>query len=157
ALKIPLIGIHHLEGHVYSNLLVTPDLADAFPLLVLIVSGGHTQIVRMDGHGQYTLVGRTRDDAAGEAFDKGARRMGLPYPGGPNVAKLADQGDPTRVAFPRSLLGDSLDFSFSGLKTSIRTFLTRDEGKTPLPDVAAGYQEAIVEVLTEKLRRAARQ
>lgn len=157
AFKIPLIGIHHLEGHIYSNFLAASDLEEHFPLLILIVSGGHTQIVRMDGHSQYTLLGRTRDDAAGEAFDKGARLMGLPYPGGPNVAKLAAQGDASRVAFPRSLLGDSLDFSFSGLKTSIRTFLTKDEGKTAPADVAAGYQEAIVEVLTEKMRRAARQ
>jgi N6-L-threonylcarbamoyladenine synthase len=157
ALPLPLVGVHHLEGHVYSNFLAAPDLVNAFPLLVLIVSGGHTQIVRMDGHGQYALLGRTRDDAAGEAFDKGARLLGLPYPGGPNVAQRADQGDPARVAFPRAWLGESLDFSFSGLKTAIRNFVAKDAGKTPLADVAAGFQEAIVEVLTEKLRRAARQ
>ncbi|HLK57004.1 MAG TPA: tRNA (adenosine(37)-N6)-threonylcarbamoyltransferase complex transferase subunit TsaD [Chthonomonadaceae bacterium] len=157
ARNLPLVGVHHLEGHVYSNFLAAPDLAEAFPLLVLIVSGGHTQIVRMDGHGRYALLGRTRDDAAGEAFDKGARLLGLPYPGGPNVAKLAEQGDPNRVPFPRSWLGDSLDFSFSGLKTSLRTFMSRDNGQTPSADVAASYQAAIVDVLTEKLRRAARQ
>ena len=157
ARKLPLIGVHHLEGHIYSNFLAAPDLVDAFPLLILIVSGGHTQIMRMDGHGQYRLLGRTRDDAAGEAFDKGARLLGLPYPGGPNVAKLAEQGDPTRIPFPRAWLGDSLDFSFSGLKTSLRTFVARDNGQTPLADVAASYQAAIVDALTEKLRRAARQ
>jgi N6-L-threonylcarbamoyladenine synthase len=156
-LSLPLIGVHHLEGHVYSNFLAAPDLADSFPFLVLIVSGGHTQIVRMDGHGQYALLGQTRDDAAGEAFDKGARLLGLPYPGGPNVSKLAAQGDPKRVAFPRSWLGDSLDFSFSGVKTSLRNFVEKDGGQTPLADVAAGYEAAIVEVLTEKLRRAAQQ
>ena len=160
ARKLPLVGVHHLEGHVYSNFLAAPDLLDAtgaFPLLVLIVSGGHTQIVRMDGHGQYTLLGATRDDAAGEAFDKGARLLGLPYPGGPNVAKLAAEGDPQRVPFPRSLLGDSLDFSFSGVKTSLRAFVTKDAGQTPLADIAASYQAAIVDVLVEKMRRAARQ
>ncbi len=157
ALHLPVVGVHHLEGHVYSNFLAEPDLVDAFPLLVLIVSGGHTQIVRMDGHGQYALLGRTRDDAAGEAFDKSARLLNLPYPGGPHVARLAEQGDPSRVSFPRALLGDSLDFSFSGLKTSIRTFVTKDAGQTLLPDIAASLQAAIVGVLTEKMRRAARQ
>ena len=157
ARKLPAIGVHHLEGHVYSNFLAAPDLVDAFPLLVLIVSGGHTQIVRMDGHGLYAILGRTRDDAAGEAFDKGARLLGLPYPGGPNVAKLAEAGDPKRIPFPRAWLGDSLDFSFSGLKTSLRTFMLRDNGQTPLADIAASYQAAIVDALTEKLRRASRQ
>src|SRR5581483_4496478 len=157
ALRLPLVGVHHLEGHVYSNFLAAPDLVAAFPLLILIVSGGHTEIVQMDGHGQYTLLGHTRDDAAGEAFDKGARLLGLPYPGGPNIDKLAAQGDPKRVPFPRAWLGDSLDFSFSGLKTAVRNFVAKDAGQTPQADVAASYQAAIVEVLTEKLRRAARE
>ncbi len=160
ARHLPLVGVHHLEGHVYSNFLAAPDLIDApdaFPLLVLIVSGGHTQIIRMDGHGQYALLGATRDDAAGEAFDKGARLLGLAYPGGPNIARLALEGDPKRVAFPRSWMGDSLDFSFSGVKTALRSFVAKDAGQTPLPDVAASYQAAIVEVLVEKMRRAARQ
>ncbi len=159
ARNIPLVGVHHLEGHVYSNFLAAPDLIDspdAFPLLVLIVSGGHTQIVRMDGHGQYALLGATRDDAAGEAFDKGARLLGLPYPGGPNIARLAEEGDPKRIAFPRSWMGDSLDFSFSGVKTALRSFVAKDAGQTALPDVAASYQAAIVDVLVEKMRRAAR-
>jgi len=154
ALDLPIVAVHHLEGHIYSNFLAAPDLGDAFPLLVLIVSGGHTQIVRMDGHGQYALFGKTRDDAAGEAFDKGARLLGLPYPGGPNVSKLAATGDTKRVQFPRSLL-DSPDFSFSGVKTALRNFLLRDKGQTPLADVAASYEAAIVETLSEKLRRAA--
>ena len=159
ALNIPIVAVHHLEGHIYSNFLAAPDLVEAFPILVLIVSGGHTQIVQMDGHGQYALLGKTRDDAAGEAFDKGARLLGLPYPGGPNVSRLAANGDTKRVVFPRSLLGNvpeySPDFSFSGVKTALRNFLLRDNGQTPLPDVAASYEAAIVETLTEKLRRAA--
>jgi N6-L-threonylcarbamoyladenine synthase len=152
ALRIPLACVHHLEGHVYSSFLTAPDLA----VLVLIVSGGHTQIVRMDGHGRYTLLGQTRDDAAGEAFDKGARLMGLPYPGGPNIDRLAAHGDPARISFPRAWLGESLDFSFSGLKTALRYFLQKDGSGTALEDVAAGFQAAIVDVLTEKLRRAVR-
>ncbi|GDX41223.1 tRNA N6-adenosine threonylcarbamoyltransferase [Armatimonadota bacterium] len=157
ALDIPVIGVHHLEGHLYSNFLVAPDLENAFPLLALIVSGGHTQIMLMESHGRYRLLGQTRDDAAGEAFDKGARLMGLPYPGGPNISRLAESGDPKRISFPRSWIGDSLDFSFSGVKTSIRAFLERDKGQTPLEDIAASYETAIVEVLVEKMRRAAQQ
>jgi N6-L-threonylcarbamoyladenine synthase len=156
ALDLPLLGIHHLEGHVYSAFIAAPDLVDKFPILVLVVSGGHTQIVRMEGHGVYRILGRTRDDAAGEAFDKGARLLGLPYPGGPNLARLAEAGDPDRIPFPRALLGDSLDFSFSGVKTSLRTFLLRDKGSIAPADVAASYQAALVSVLTEKLRRAVR-
>jgi len=152
----PLVGIHHLEGHIYSVFLTDPECVDSFPILILIVSGGHTQLVRMDGHGRYVILGRTKDDAAGEAFDKGARLLGLPYPGGPNLARLAEAGDPTRVAFPRSMMGDSLDFSFSGVKTALRSFMLRDKGVTPAADVAASYQAAIVEVLSEKVRRAAR-
>ncbi len=154
ALDIPIVGIHHLEGHLYSNFLVAPDLEAEFPLLILIVSGGHTQIMLMEGHGRYQILGQTRDDAAGEAFDKGARLMGLPYPGGPNVSRLAETGDPKRVPFPRSWMGDSLDFSFSGLKTAIRTFVERDNGQTLLADIAASYEAAIVDVLVEKMRRA---
>jgi N6-L-threonylcarbamoyladenine synthase len=148
--------VHHLEGHIYSLFHTEPESVHSFPLLVLIHSGGHTQLVRMDDHGQYTILGRTKDDAAGEAFDKGARLLGLAYPGGPNLARLAESGDPKRVAFPRSMMGDSLDFSFSGVKTALRSFMLRDKGETPAPDVAASYQAAIVDVLTEKVRRAAR-
>lgn len=154
-LKIPIVGVHHLEGHLYSNFLADPQAMNDFPVLVLIVSGGHTQLIRMEAYGKYTLLGQTRDDAAGEAFDKGARLMGLPYPGGPEISRLAQGGDTKRVPFPRALLGDNHDFSFSGLKTSIRHFLERDEGKTPLPDIAASYEFAIVDVLVKKLRHAA--
>ena len=156
ALNLPLVGVHHLEGHIYSNFLADPGLESSFPILILIVSGGHTQIVKMAGHAQYEILGRTRDDAAGEAFDKGARLLKLPYPGGPNVSILAEGGDPKKVAFPRAWMGDSLDFSFSGVKTSIRAFTLKDEGKTALPDVAASFQAAIVEVLVGKMRRASK-
>ena len=157
ALKKPIVGVHHLEGHIYSNFLAAPDLTEAFPILILIVSAGPTQIVRMDGHGAYALLGQTRDDAAGEAFDKGARLLGLPYPGGPNLAALAEGGNGAAIPFPRALLGDSLDFSFSGVKTSLRNFMQKDADKANPADVAASYQAAITEVLTEKMRRAARQ
>lgn len=157
SLNLPLVAVHHLEGHVYSNFLAAPDLPNEFPILVLIVSGGHTQIVRMDDHGSYRILGRTRDDAAGEAFDKGARLLGLPYPGGPNIARMAETGDPKRIPFPRSRMGDSLDFSFSGVKTSLRTFVRKDAGKTSIQDIAASYQAAIVDMLTEKLKIAAQE
>lgn len=153
-LQRPIAAVHHLESHIYSNFLIAPHIAGAFPILILIVSGGHTQIVRMDGHGLYRILGSTRDDAAGEAFDKGARLLGLPYPGGPNLSALAAEGDAGAVAFPRSWLGNSLDFSFSGLKTSLRNLLARC-GDYNLADVAAGYEAAIVDVLTAKLRQAA--
>ncbi len=154
ALRKPIVGVHHLEGHLYSAFLAAPDLT--FPFLCLIVSGGHTELVAAHGHGDRVSLGRTRDDAAGECFDKCARLLGLPYPGGPNVDHLAAQGDPTRVAFPRAWLGDSLDFSFSGLKTAVLRFMEGDAGKTPLEDVAASFQAAVVHVLVTKTIRTAR-
>lgn len=153
-LKVPAVTVHHLEGHIYSSFLAAPDLEQSFPLLILIVSGGHTQLVRMDNHGTYVILGKTRDDAAGEAFDKGARLLGLPYPGGPNMARRAEFGDPTRIHFPRAYLGDNLEFSFSGVKTSLRTFVQRDGGATPIDDVAASYQAAIVDSLVHRVRKA---
>ena len=156
ALQIPIIPVHHLEGHLYSAFLAEPGMITSFPHLILIVSGGHTQIVRVESHGRYALLGKTRDDAAGEAFDKGARLMGLAYPGGPLLAKLAEEGDPRKIPFPRSMAAEGLEFSFSGLKTSLRAFLARDAGFTAHPDIAASYQAAIVDVLTIKLRRACR-
>lgn len=154
-LKIPVVTVHHLEGHIYSSLLTEPELTHSFPILILIVSGGHSQIVRMDDHGQYTILGKTRDDAAGEAFDKGARLLGLPYPGGPNLARLADTGNPDAIKFPRAVLGDNLDFSFSGVKTSLRTYTQKNDFQTQLADVAAGYQAAIVDSLVSRVRKAA--
>jgi N6-L-threonylcarbamoyladenine synthase len=154
SLGIPIVAVHHLEGHIYSNLIAAPDLTESFPFLILIVSGGHTQLLRMDGHGSYTLLGETRDDAAGEAFDKGARLLGLPYPGGPNLSRLAAGGNPRAVHFPRAMMGEGLDFSFSGLKTALRTFCERDQGATTPQDIAASYEAAIVAALCGKCRRA---
>jgi N6-L-threonylcarbamoyladenine synthase len=155
ALHKPLIGVHHLEGHLYSNFLADPTLD--FPFVCLVVSGGHTEIILLQDHETRVSLGRTRDDAAGECFDKCARLMGLAYPGGPNVDRLAAQGDPKRVPFPRAWLGNSADFSFSGLKTAVRTFIAADAGKTPVEDIAASLQAAIVDVLVKKTLAAARE
>jgi N6-L-threonylcarbamoyladenine synthase len=153
SLNRPLVGVHHLEGHLYSNFLAAPDLA--FPFVCLLVSGGHTEIVLVESHAKRASLGRTRDDAAGECFDKCARLMGLPYPGGPHIDRLAALGDPKRIAFPRAWLGDSFDFSFSGLKTAVLRFLESDGGRTPPEDVAASFQAAVVELLVQKTLRAA--
>ncbi|MDE2118743.1 MAG: tRNA (adenosine(37)-N6)-threonylcarbamoyltransferase complex transferase subunit TsaD [Betaproteobacteria bacterium] len=155
ALDVPAIGIHHLEGHLLSPLLSDP--APEFPFVALLVSGGHTQLMRVDGVGQYTLLGETLDDAAGEAFDKSAKLLGLSYPGGPELAKLAARGQPWRFKLPRPMLhsGD-LDFSFSGLKTAVLTLTrqhTLDEqglDEQTRADIAHAVQEAIVEVLVDK-------
>ncbi|AZK60572.1 tRNA (adenosine(37)-N6)-threonylcarbamoyltransferase complex transferase subunit TsaD [Candidatus Desulforudis audaxviator] len=158
ALDIPLFGINHLEAHIYANFLVAPDLP--FPLLCLIVSGGHTDLVLITRLGEYRLLGRTRDDAAGEAFDKVARVLELGYPGGPLIEKLAREGDPEAVPFPRAYLEEgTLDFSFSGLKTAVINYLdrARREGrKVAEADVAAGFQQAVVSVLVDKVLAAAR-
>lgn len=148
ALEKPLVAVHHLEGHLYSGFLADPNLD--FPFLVLLVSGGHTELIAAHGRDRLESLGRTRDDAAGECFDKCARLMGLPYPGGPNIDRIAQSGDPKRVPFPRAALGDTLDFSFSGLKTSVSRFIERDAGKTLVADVAASFQAAVVEVLVKK-------
>jgi N6-L-threonylcarbamoyladenine synthase len=178
----PMIAVNHLEGHVHANWLRNPgdDTAPpAFPAMCLLVSGGHTELILMRSHHDYELLGQTIDDAAGEAFDKGARLLGLGYPGGPAIQRASEGGDPAAFAFPRSQLGDSLDFSFSGLKTSLlrqvhphrvpddrpkptgaifpehRPPLYRDD--LPLADLAASYEEAIVDVLATKLVRATEQ
>ncbi|HEX9016902.1 MAG TPA: tRNA (adenosine(37)-N6)-threonylcarbamoyltransferase complex transferase subunit TsaD, partial [Chloroflexota bacterium] len=140
---IPLVGVNHLEGHVYSNWVVAADEfpEPSFPLVVLIVSGGNSDLILMAGHGSYQHLGGTRDDAAGEAFDKVARILKVGYPGGPAIQKAASGGDPAAFAFPRAWLGDSYDFSFSGLKTAVlRTVQTVEEAGSPeLPtaDLAA--------------------
>lgn len=154
----PLIGVNHLEGHIASAWLDPVNRKRwAYPLLALIVSGGHTELVLMKGFGKYKIVGETRDDAAGEAFDKTAKLMGLSYPGGPQIAKLALEGDPKAVALPRPMLKDaSLDFSFSGLKTAVRNVWESSKRPTR-EDLAASLQTAIVEVLVEKTLRAAKQ
>lgn len=157
ALDIPLIAVNHLEGHIYANFLVDPGLE--FPLVCLVVSGGHTDLLVMYGHGRYRVVGRTRDDAAGEAFDKVARAMGLGYPGGPLIDKLADEGSGTAIALPRAYLEEgSLDFSFSGLKSAVINFMhnARQRGEEVSPaDLAASFQQAVVDVLVYKTMEAA--
>ena len=151
-LNIPIIGINHLEAHIFANFLADPSLL--FPFVCLLVSGGHTQIWKVNNFGDYELLGETRDDAAGEAFDKGARILGLGYPGGPEIEKLAKNGNPKSVNFPRALLdSNNLEFSFSGLKTSLLYFVESDKN-TKIEDIAASYQFAIIDVLVQKLNLA---
>lgn len=152
AAGIPLIGVNHLEGHIYANFLHTPDLG--FPLLALLVSGGHSHLVYFEGHGQYKVLGQTRDDAAGEALDKVARTLGLGYPGGPQIQRVALEGNPHAFEFPRAMLErGSLDFSFSGMKSAVLNTLNsaRMKGESlSTPDLAASFQEAVVDVLVRK-------
>jgi len=154
ALRVPVVPVHHLEGHLLSPLLNDP--APSFPFVCLLVSGGHTQLVEVRGVGRYRLLGETLDDAAGEAFDKTAQLLGLGYPGGPALARVAGRGDPSRFALPRPMIASAdLDFSFSGLKTAVLTLarqLELDEATSA--DVAASVQAAIVEVLAAKSRAA---
>ena len=157
-LEIPVIPINHLEGHIFSNFLACKNLD--YPFICLLVSGGHTQLWLICGIGNYKLLGETRDDAAGEAFDKGARILGLGYPGGPEIEKHAKKGNPNKIYFPRSLLTkNSLEFSFSGLKTSLLYFMDdfKENSKVNKYDVVASYQQAIIETLVEKVKRALNQ
>jgi N6-L-threonylcarbamoyladenine synthase len=188
ARNIPLVGVHHIEAHLYANFLTHPEVD--FPAVALVVSGGHTDLFHLRGHGEYRLLGRTRDDAAGEAFDKCARLMGLSYPGGPSIQEAAKSGDPKAVKLPRAYLPDTYEFSFSGLKTAVRNVLhgstnkkgvvssevgsssrqgestDRDDAASPtpysllptpsIPDLAASFQEAVVDVLVRKTIAAAR-
>jgi len=151
AWEVPLVGVNHLEGHLFAALLERPDLR--WPLVVLLVSGGHTILVRVDGPGRYRVLGQTLDDAAGEAYDKVARYLGLGYPGGPALDRAAADGDPNAFDFPRALLSDGYDFSFSGLKTSVVRTVERHPGASS-QDVAASFQRAVVDVLVTKARRA---
>jgi N6-L-threonylcarbamoyladenine synthase len=151
---VPFVAVNHLEAHVYASFLEEPDLQP--PLVVLLVSGGHTLLVWFDDHGRYRILGATVDDAAGEAFDKVARFLGLGYPGGPAIEKEALAGDPEAVAFPRAMLDAGYDFSFSGLKTAVVHHVRRHPD-VATPDVAASFQEAVVDVLVAKARRAARE
>ena len=161
ALDKPLLGVHHLEGHLLSPFLSADP--PEFPFVALLVSGGHTQLMRVDGVGRYEMLGETVDDAAGEAFDKSAKLMGLPYPGGPHLSKLATEGRADTFELPRPMLhSGNLDFSFAGLKTAVRTHLVRQnllddpvalaaaETRPVLADLAASAQAAIVEVLVKK-------
>lgn len=158
ALDIPLIGVNHLEGHIFANFLGNPELEP--PFVALVVSGGHTSLVHVAGYNEFVLIGQTRDDAAGEAFDKVARVMGLPYPGGPHIDRLAAEGNPEAISFPRALTGcDSFEFSFSGLKSAVLNYLhnAAQRGETVhIPDVAASFQAAVIDVLTEKALNAAK-
>ncbi len=158
ALDKPVLGVHHLEGHLLSPFL--SEDPPEFPFVALLVSGGHTQLMRVDGVGRYEILGETIDDAAGEAFDKSAKVMGLPYPGGPVLSKLAENGDPEAFKLPRPLLhsGD-LDFSFAGLKTAVLTQAKKlgDELEARKADLAASAQAAIVEVLVKKTLNALKQ
>lgn len=157
ALDIPLVPVHHLEAHIYANFLL--DEPPGLPLCCLTVSGGHTDLIYMPRHGEFQLLGRTRDDAAGEAFDKIARVLALPYPGGPHLERLAQQGQAT-IAFPRAWLEEgSLDFSFSGLKSAVINYIhnRRQQGEMILEaDIAASFQEAIIEVLVARALAAAK-
>lgn len=170
----PLLGINHLEGHVYSLWLTEPGREIRFPVLILIVSGGHSELLLMEGHGEYQRLGGTLDDAAGEAFDKVGRLLGLPFPGGPNIERAAQMGNAAAYRFPRSKRDESYDFSFSGLKTAVMREITvppvNEPGKKRPPeknpklrsdisvnDVAASFQEALVAALVEKTVRAAKE
>jgi len=157
SLAIPVLGVHHMEGHLLAPML-EPD-PPAFPFVALLVSGGHTLLVQVEGLGQYRLLGETVDDAVGEAFDKTAKLLGLPYPGGPELARLAKTGDPARFRFPRPMTDrPGLAFSFSGLKTFAVTTLRRhQDDPTIRADIAHAFQEAVVETLAIKCRRALRQ
>ena len=159
AWDVPTIGVHHMEGHLLAPML-EPEPPE-FPFVALLVSGGHTQLVKVGGIGRYELLGESLDDAAGEAFDKVGKMLGLPYPGGPHVAKLAQRGDPTRFNFPRPMINrPGLDFSFSGLKTYVRNTITslRDESgelaEQDAADIARAFEEAVVNTLSIKCRRA---
>ncbi|MHC1698276.1 MAG: tRNA (adenosine(37)-N6)-threonylcarbamoyltransferase complex transferase subunit TsaD [Geobacteraceae bacterium] len=157
ARNIPLVGIHHIEGHLFAVFLENPV---PFPFVALVVSGGHTHLYRVDGFARYRTLGQTRDDAAGEAFDKVAKILGLPYPGGALIDKLASVGDPGRIKFPRPLLHDgSYNFSFSGLKTAVMQFVRKNPGSETggaLQDLCASFQAAVCDVLVEKTKAALR-
>ncbi|MGQ9486903.1 MAG: tRNA (adenosine(37)-N6)-threonylcarbamoyltransferase complex transferase subunit TsaD [Armatimonadota bacterium] len=154
ALGKPIVAVHHLEGHIASNFLTAPDLR--FPFVCLIVSGGHTDLHIVEGHGRRRRLGSTRDDAAGEAFDKAARLLGLGYPGGPVIDRTAKRGAPKAIAFPRAWLEEgSYDFSFSGLKTALLRYVQQAGDALNVADAAASFQEAVVEVLVNRAVRAA--
>ncbi len=159
AAKKPLIGVHHIEGHIAANYIEHKELEP--PFLCLVVSGGHTHLVRVEDYGRFKILGRTRDDAAGEAFDKVARAIGLGYPGGPKIDKVSKEGDPDAVLFPRAHVGDSpYDFSFSGVKSAVLNYINgcRMKGEEwNQADVAASFQKAVTDVLVENAMHAVRE
>jgi len=148
--KKPLVGVHHIEGHVCANFLHGEEIDSELepPFLSLVVSGGHTLLLAVEDYDTYRVVGSTRDDAAGEAFDKIARVLGLPYPGGPEIDRVAKSGSPI-ISFPRARV-DGFDFSFSGLKTAVLQYIQKQNGNINIPDIAASFQKAVVDVLTER-------
>lgn len=154
---LPLVGVHHIEGHVSANYIEHPDLAP--PFLCLIVSGGHTNLVIVEDYGEFRILGGTRDDAAGEAFDKVARAIGLRYPGGPEIDRLSREGDPQAISFPRAKIEDApYDFSFSGVKSSVLNYINQRKMQgleIPKADLAASFQQSVVMALTERAMRAA--
>ncbi|MBU9726407.1 tRNA (adenosine(37)-N6)-threonylcarbamoyltransferase complex transferase subunit TsaD [Diplocloster modestus] len=156
AKKLPLVGVHHIEGHISANYIENPDLEP--PFLCLVVSGGHTHLVRVKDYGVYEILGRTRDDAAGEAFDKVARAIGLGYPGGPKIEKLAKEGDPHAIAFPRAKIEEcAYDFSFSGLKSAVLNYMNGCKMKGEAvneADIAASFQQAVIDVLIRNAMQA---
>lgn len=159
ASKIPLVGVHHIEGHISANYIENKELEP--PFVCLVVSGGHSHLVRVQDYGKYEILGRTRDDAAGEAFDKVARAIGLGYPGGPKIDKVSYEGNPEAIKFPKAKVeGSSYDFSFSGLKSAVLNYLNSCEMKgEPIvqADVAASFQKAVVDVLVEHSVQAIRE
>ena len=156
AKKLPLVGVHHIEGHISANYIENKELEP--PFACLVVSGGHTHLVRVKDYGEYEILGRTRDDAAGEAFDKVARAIGLGYPGGPKVEKLSKEGNPDAIPFPRAHIADSeYDFSFSGVKSAVLNYINGCEMKHEeysRADIAASFQKAVTDVLTENAMKA---
>ncbi|MFT7600058.1 MAG: N6-L-threonylcarbamoyladenine synthase [Acidimicrobiales bacterium] len=151
---VPYVGVNHMEGHLFATFLERPELP--LPMVVLLVSGGHTMLVEVTELGSYRVLGSTTDDAAGEAFDKVARYLGLGYPGGPLIDRLATEGDRDAIVFPRGLLNEGLDFSFSGMKTAVINYVRKNPDASNA-DLAAGFQEAVVDVLVTKTMRAAAQ
>jgi N6-L-threonylcarbamoyladenine synthase len=151
-----LVGVNHLEGHLFANVLAEPDLEP--PFVALLVSGGHTSLVHAPQWGEYHTLGSTIDDAAGEAFDKVAKALGLGYPGGPEISRLAADGDPAAIPFPRAMMrSNDLDFSLSGLKTSVVTYIAKERAagrELRLPDIAASFQAAVIDVQVAKALRA---
>lgn len=155
AINKPLIGVHHIEGHIYANFLAHQDIT--LPCICLVVSGGHTNIVKISEHGSYQILGQTVDDAAGEAYDKVARAIGLGYPGGPKIDKLAKEGNPKAIQFPRAKLDQPLNFSFSGLKSAVLNYLNQAEMKQEAinrANVAASFQDSVVDVLCDHTMKA---
>ncbi len=159
AAKKPLVGVHHITGHIAANYIEHENLKP--PFLCLVVSGGHTHLVQVDGYNEFKIIGRTHDDAAGEAFDKVARAIGLGYPGGPKIDKLAKEGNPYAIEFPRAKIdGHEFDFSFSGLKSAVLNYLNTCEMKNieiNTADIAASFQQAVIDVLVSRALRAANQ